>query len=585
MTTAIDKTTTNTESRKGRTSAAEIAEKPRTHSADRFTFGLWRKRGACDVSEQCVDGLAYVAEFIQAGDELLPTPATPSIALYEVFTATSRPDTVEALKSRVDALGASAAWLEGEDRALIAIPHTKTNDFDAWKIWKEILKRLETPGVDIRLVSSGGDDDGNLQPFVVPEDFIVDFFGEDVIDVEATADRWGFKVIQSKKDCSTEQADPRFIKAARHQGQPLIEGMVDIGDYGTIYAAPNVGKTTLAVHMAFCVANGMSLFGHMRTLRSHVIYADLEFNSIDDMLTASARYHTSRPGWYQMIHQTNVLPDLGNDAEIDTWCNAMLKITNGEPCFIVIDTQRKAAQLSTRAGQPLKENDNDNMTVIANALQRIAHRMNGAAFSLHHTTKANGEAMAGGGALEAGITSAFCLTVPDKSKPDQLNLMATKRRGNGMPKGTPYGIQMVEVKIMDEDDADEAVRRHEKWFADSIPSGAKNTAINDQKRATFATGPRTHARTFFPGLFEAFEVKQGALSANAAKQDQKRDRMQDLRAYIEKTGNPIAAFEIAAEFGVSKRVAIDYLKTMEASCTIKCVEPASGRKAARYIAI
>ncbi|HEA3642926.1 TPA: AAA family ATPase [Escherichia coli] len=489
---------------------------------------------------------------------------------------------MEALKSRVDALGASAAWLEGEDRALIAIPHTKTNDFDAWKIWKEILKRLETPGVDIRLVNSGGDDSGNLQPFVVPEDFIVDFFGEDVIDVEATADRWGFKVIQSKKDCSTEQADPRFIKAARHQGQPLIEGMVDIGDYGTIYAAPNVGKTTLAVHMAFCVANGMSLFGHMRTLRSHVIYADLEFNSIDDMLTASARYHTSRPGWYQMIHQTNVLPDLGNDAEIETWCNAMLKITNGEPCFIVIDTQRKAAQLSTRAGQPLKENDNDNMTVIANALQRIAHRMNGAAFSLHHTTKANGEAMAGGGALEAGITSAFCLTIPDKSKPDQLNLMATKRRGNGMPKGTPYGIQMVEVKIMDDDDADEAVRRHEKWFADSIPSGAKNTAINDQKRATFATGPRTHARTFFPGLFEAFEVKQGALSANAVKQEQRRDDIAAAKEFVLNAPSPVCVADVREAFGISKSSAQRYIETLLKDGSIACVEKAEGRKPNRY---
>ncbi|MGV3979046.1 AAA family ATPase [Citrobacter freundii] len=511
------------------------------------------------------------------------TAGRVSVTLIDVIL----PDSYDVLGKQVQVFmnGASimiAYYRDARDlrHALVMVPHKTLSaeyaDEFSVRLRGEVLLHLHEPSLG--LVFQGQSSKIGFTANIQSLEGFEQFDGTQ-IDAEATMRYWG---LQTRSDCLDDYSTPKDIQQAPDKGRPLVDGMIQIGDYGVIYSPPNTGKTTFAAYLGFCVANGMEMLGFMRSKRAHVIYADLEFNNIDGMLQACEEHHGACTRWRDRFHIVNTLPDLGNDAAVDAWCAKMRAKTNNEPALVIIDTQRKAARNSTLSGQPLKENGNDDMTVIANAMMRISCRMNGATFSLHHTTKANEEVMSGGGALEAGVTSAFVLTVPDKSKPNCLNIAATKRRGNGMPKGLYYGIEFVDVRIMTENEEKTAIADADNWFGETLKSDCHKAPEHGMNGASFDTGPQTHAKTVYPKLFDAFEVKRGAISANAAKKDGRLDRMKEVREYMASVNKAVSANNIVMEFNVSRRIANDYLKTMEASCTIKCVEPAAGRNGAKY---
>ena len=464
----------------------------------------------------------------------------------------------------------------GARHALIMLPHTgipvETSDEFAVRIRDGVLLMLHNGLVKWLNQSARLSYQDNIRKI---ED--VEIFDGALLDGAATARYWG---LYSRQE--DDESDPQLIQQAPDKGRPLVDGMIQIGDYGVIYSPPNTGKTTFAVYLGYSVANGIDVMGFMRTKRAHVVYADLEFNNTEGMLQACQEIHGETNGWRDRFHITHNLPDLGNDAAVDAWCAQVKHKTGGDPVLVIVDTQRKAARNSTFNGQALKENGNDDMTVIANALMRISCRLNGAAFSLHHTTKANEEVMAGGGALEAGITSAFVLTVPDKSKPDYLNIAATKRRGNGMPKSIWYGLEFMNVRIMTEDEEAAAREEADNWFADSCKSAHRSSPTHQNGWQKFDVGPQTHAKTVFPGLFEPFDVRKGAISGNENKTIQRRTAIDAVREFVNDRPKTMSADLVTNKLAPSPDTARDYLKTLHASGLIAQIEPRSGKKGAVY---
>ncbi|EHL8229975.1 AAA family ATPase [Salmonella enterica] len=411
----------------------------------------------------------------------------------------------------------------------------------------------------------------------------VDSYNGGTLDGIATAALWGIRVAQPEPDYAGAGGGTSGAIDCPDEGEPIVEGMINVGDYGVIFSPPNTGKTTFGVYLGFCLTNGVKVFNHMRALTSHVFYVDLEHNAIEEMFEASEEFHGSAQEARRRFHLLHGAPDMGNDASIDSWCAERLLEANCEPIgLVIIDTQRKAAQMSTRAGQPLKENDNDNMTVIANGLMRIARRLNAAAFTLHHTTKA-GESMAGGGALEGGITSAFLLEVPDASKPNLLNITATKRRGNGMPKGVSFGLEMVDVRIRTEEEEREMREAADLRFAGCRKSAGNKAATHDQPSARFDVGPQTHAKTFLPGLFEGFDVvKQKTKQLNEGRKAEKTERLDHVLEFIRENGETLAADLVSAELVSNLRTAQKYLATLQTHSKIEALESAPG-KAKKYV--
>lgn len=465
----------------------------------------------------------------------------------------------------------------GVRHALIMLPHSgipvETSDEFAVRIRDGVLPFLNNGSFKWVNQSARLSYRANIRKI---ED--VEIFDGALLDGQATARYWG--LYSGQEDAG---AEPQLIQQAPDKGRPLVDGMIQVGDYGVIYSPPNTGKTTFAAYLGYCVANGIDVLGFMRTKRTHVIYVDLEFNNIDGMLQACAEIHGETNGWRDRFHIENNLTDLGNDAAVDIWCAQMKRKTGDAPVLVIVDTQRKAARNSTFNGQALKENGNDDMTVIANALMRISCRLNGAAFSLHHTTKANEEVMAGGGALEAGITSAFVLTVPDKSKPDYLNIAATKRRGNGMPKSIWYGLEFLNVRIMTEDEEAAANAEADDWLRDARRSAYAGKAPSHQNRwQKFDTGPQTHAKTVYPGLFEPFDVRKGAISGNENKTVQRRTAIDAVREFVNDRPKTTSADLVTNKLAPSPDTARDYLKTLHASGLIAQIEPRSGKKGAVY---
>lgn len=472
--------------------------------------------------------------------------------------------------------GIRHAVLKFEDRLVLLVPHTIATSYDAAD-FAELFRRkiLECGTVDDweTVKASEGD------PVELTGDYEITYHEGKVPDHRATMRAW----MEPREQSQPDRATPQQLQQAPDKGRPLVEGMVMIGDYGVIYSPPNVGKTTFAVTMGHCVANGINFLGFLRTKRARVIYADLEFNNLNGMLAACADTHGTTPDGRDRFIVVHDLPDLGNDAAVDIWCKRIINDHGDGPYIVIVDTQRKAARNSTFNGQALKENGNDDMTVIANALMRISCRLNGAAFSLHHTTKASDEIMAGGGALEAGITSAFVLTVPDKSKPNLLNIAATKRRGNGMPKSVWYGIELLDVRIMTPLEEAAARKEDDDWFGDSVKSAHQQAPSHSNPWEKFEVGPQTHAKTVFPGLFAPFavvNVKQQR--GNQQRQEEKQDRIREVSEFIRSRESTTVTDIIDAGYAENKVTALRYIERCIKSCTVKVIRESKGRLPAKY---
>lgn len=161
----------------------------------------------------------------------------------------------------------------------------------------------------------------------------------------------------------------------------LIHGICRVGEIVNVIAAPKIGKSFLAVCLAWCVALGRSWLG-FETVAGRVLIIDNELHEetladrIDKVANKMMIAAEDRPG---RIHTLSLR---GHELiDLDSIAEFIYSIPPGAYSAVVFDALYRALP------DGCNENENGAMTRLYNTLDRYASQLHAAIFVVHHTSK------------------------------------------------------------------------------------------------------------------------------------------------------------------------------------------------------
>lgn len=206
------------------------------------------------------------------------------------------------------------------------------------------------------------------------------------------------------------------IDAAEGQLQWLVKNVLVRGGTSCWYGAPGCGKSFLATHLAWCVARGISWFGH-RVQQGLAVYAAAEGGVGFKKRMRAIRAHNAVPA--------DDLPDLvilpkpidifrGDDhvnlliAEVKAWASYYDSV----PELIVVDTLAAATSGAD-------ENSGKDMGPILARCQRMASETRAHVLLVHHTNAAGGKARGWTGVV-GNVDTAMEVVLTDRAESQSL---------------------------------------------------------------------------------------------------------------------------------------------------------------------
>lgn len=192
---------------------------------------------------------------------------------------------------------------------------------------------------------------------------------------------------------------PSDCEVAETRGY-VVKGFVAPGDVGCIFGAPGVGKSLIAPHVAYAVAQGRSAFG-MRAKGGKVFYVAAE-----DETGMRGRVRALKERWGDASDFRLV----GGCSDLMTKGSADLKallscVEEQRPSLIVIDTLAMAFP-------GLEENDAASMSRVVAVARKLAG-FGAAVILVHHDTKEGGSTPRGHSVLNGALDMALHLTKGD----------------------------------------------------------------------------------------------------------------------------------------------------------------------------
>lgn len=227
---------------------------------------------------------------------------------------------------------------------------------------------------------------------------------------------------------------PTECASASNRGY-VIKGLIAPGDVGCIFGAPGAGKSLLAPHLGWAVAQGRQAFG-MRTRQGGIFYVAAEdAHGMRGRITALIARHGNAPAFTLVEGVSDLLAvDSPERKELQA------AVRGRRPALIVLDT----LAMSFPA---LEENSADGMGRVVAVARKLA--MHGAAVLLiHHDTKAAGSTPRGHSLLNGALDMALQLFPRDEMGIVRGNL--TKNRNGTCDRDIAFRIE-VEERERDED--------------------------------------------------------------------------------------------------------------------------------------
>lgn len=210
-------------------------------------------------------------------------------------------------------------------------------------------------------------------------------------------------------DAATASPEPaprlRFLSPGECSDAPLrgyvIKGLLAPGDVGCIYGAPGAGKSLIAPHLGYAVAQGRTAFG-MRTKPGRVFYVAAEDpHGMRGRVSALKLRHGDGDGFTLVEGVSDLLEKSSPDMAA-----LMAAVKEKLPSLIFIDTLAMAFP-------GLEENSADAMGRVVATARRLASR--GAAVVLiHHDTKAGTPTPRGHSLLNGALDVALQLFARDE---------------------------------------------------------------------------------------------------------------------------------------------------------------------------
>jgi archaellum biogenesis ATPase FlaH len=212
----------------------------------------------------------------------------------------------------------------------------------------------------------------------------------------------------------------RLISAAECGDTPhreyVMKGVLSAGQVGCIFGQPGAGKSVLAPHLAYAVAQGRRAFGQ-RTKAGTVFYVAAEDEAgMQQRVSALRQRHGDAPGFH-LVGGVSALVT-GNDAVAPDLARLLQLAEEHRPSLIVVDTLAASA-----AG--LDENSSSDMSRIVEAMRSLT-RFGAAVVLVHHSPK-SGDTPRGHGVLNGAIDMSM-IVGPDPDAEDVIRAELRKNR-------------------------------------------------------------------------------------------------------------------------------------------------------------
>jgi AAA domain/Primase C terminal 2 (PriCT-2) len=181
----------------------------------------------------------------------------------------------------------------------------------------------------------------------------------------------------------------------------LVKGLTSAGDVGCLYGAPGAGKSLLASHIGYAIAQGRSVFG-MRTRQGPVLYVAAEdARGMRSRIRALLIRHGDAPDFTLVDGVSDLLlPDSPDLAALHG------VIADRQPAMIIIDTLAIAFP-------GLEENAADGMGRVV-AVARSLAKSGAAVILVHHDTKAQTPTPRGHSLFNGALDMALQLFAADE---------------------------------------------------------------------------------------------------------------------------------------------------------------------------
>lgn len=245
----------------------------------------------------------------------------------------------------------------------------------------------------------------------------------------------------------------------------VLKGMIAPGDVGCIFGDPGVGKSLIAPHIGYAIAQGRDAFG-MRTRQGKVFYVAAEDpTGMRSRITALAKQYGNEDSFVLVEGVSTLLDKTAPDLA------ALRKaVIEQQPSLVVIDTLAMAFP-------GLEENSAEAMGRVVKVGRALAESGAAVVF-IHHGTKAEGNTPRGHSLLNGALDFALRLT---KAEDGVIRGKLTKNRNGGCDIDIAFRIATRTLGQDEDGDAITAAFARE-LSADMLPRGPK---LNPATTAAF----------------------------------------------------------------------------------------------------
>jgi hypothetical protein len=235
-----------------------------------------------------------------------------------------------------------------------------------------------------------------------------------------------------RKRLTLRSFDEAVAQALTQSAKPLVKGLLDQGAMTVLYGASNVGKTFVAMDLAYHVSRGL-LWGGMRSTRSRVIYVAAEGSAgaLKRLAALNNRYGST--DGFQIL--TSPVDLRNRDADLQPLI-ALLK-DNGPPGLVILDTLSRVL-----AGGD--ENSSVDMGALVSHFDAIRSATAAHLLVVHHTGKDQARGARGHSLLRAATDTEIEI--------GEGEIKVTKQRD--LEKSWSSGFELVSVTLGVDEEGD-----------------------------------------------------------------------------------------------------------------------------------
>ena len=201
---------------------------------------------------------------------------------------------------------------------------------------------------------------------------------------------------------------------------PLIEGVLDQGAFSCVYGASNVGKTFIAMDMAWAIAQGHPWAGQPTTKKSVLYVAAEGGRGVFPRIKALIEAH-GRVGAKDFVLLRSKLNLFASDADVKELLREAKAAGLNDIGLIVIDTLAR----SMDGGD---ENGVKDMNRVVGHVDLLRKETDAHIMLVHHTGKIEAKGMRGSSALRAALDTEIELQKATGDGPTGGTLAVTKQR-------------------------------------------------------------------------------------------------------------------------------------------------------------